>query len=59
MQDLIKHVTFNRLAYVITAVEERDHMIIDSDSSDKEFKMTFDCIMSTLEGERVARCVGH
>ena len=59
MQDLIKYVTFNRLADVITAVEESDHMIIVLDGSGKEFKMTFSWIMSTPEGERVARCAGH
>ena len=47
IQDLIKHVIFNRLANVITAVEESDHMIIVLDGSGKEFKMTFDRIMST------------
>ena len=57
MQDLIKHVTFNRLADVITAVEESNHMIIVSDGSGKDFKMTFGWIMSTPDGERVARCV--
>ena len=34
MQNLIKHVDFNRLTEVITAVDESDHMIIVSDVQD-------------------------
>ena len=59
MQNLIKHVHFNRLTEVLTAVDESDHMIIVSDGSGKDFKMTFGWIMSTPEGDRVARCAGH
>ena len=59
MQNLIKHVDFHRLTEFLTAVDDTDHMIIVSDGSRKDFKMTFGWIMSTLEGERVARCAGH
>ena len=59
MQNLIKHVDFNRLTEVLTAVDESDHMIIVSDGSGKDFKMTFGLVMSTPDGARVARCAGH
>ena len=59
MQDLAKHATFNRLADVITAVEQSDHIIIVSDGSGKDSKITFRWIMSTPDGEHVARCTGH
>ena len=50
MQNLIKHVDFNRLTAVLTAVDESDHMIIVSDGSGNYFKMTFGWIMSQPEG---------
>ena len=59
MQDLIKHVDYNRLKDVMTAIEESEHMIIVSDGSGKDFKMTFSWIMSTPDGARVARYAGH
>ena len=59
MQNLIKHVDFNRLTKVLTAVDESDHMIIVSDGSGKDFKMTYEWIMSTPRGDRVARCAIH
>ena len=59
MQDLINHVDYNRLTDVITAIEESEHMIIVSDGSGKDFKITFGWIMSTPDGARVARCAGH
>ena len=34
-------------------------MIIVSDGSGKDFKMTFGWIMSTPDGEYVASCAGH
>ena len=40
MQNLIKHVDFDRITEVITAVDESDHMIIVSDGFGKDFKMT-------------------
>ena len=59
MQNLIKHVDFNRLTEVLTAVDESNHIIIVSDGSGKDFIMTFGWIMSTPEGNCVARCAGH
>ena len=60
MQDLVKYVDYARIDDVMTAIDESDHMIIVSDGSGKDFKMTFRWMMSTPEGEIVAKCcAGH
>ena len=41
INDLLQHVTFSRIAHLITAVKNSENMIMVSDGSSKDYKMTY------------------